>query len=324
MSHVDGIVLPILKKRVLLLSLLGLALASGCFSPRFKTSPSKLPGEAPRRVSLETEGEDSSLTHAFAALMAEQLNRQGVEVGSKPSSAPGAILQAKVEREAFTYVLYIYYGTTETVLDFVPNVPRLLLNVKIMKGSEGSGPYLSMAVPLNGAIFGVAAPNSASERFTYRRVESVEELTAKAARLVAAIYLNAMGGSPEPVEGEWVGADDGVSVVFRKGSQEGHYSTDDTAVALWGMGDRAFLMMDADIGMQAADAASASADAREPPVDNVRHFKGRYRLGSVDSYPKSHVGWRSARFHIHGCLMVVDGVVGRAFLVKKNPERCHL
>jgi hypothetical protein len=295
-----------LLKIFLLLS--GLLSASGCFSPRFIISPPNLPDEAPDRVFIEA---DPGLSRSFATSLGKRLGEHGIYPDTNAPSAPGAILRVGLEAKTFDHPL----SKHGSMIHFVPRVPRLLLDAKIMNMSEGNKTYLSIGLPLNGAVFGATMTH-------YKRVETLGELTDRAAHLVSVIYLNAQRGEPQAIEGRWVGADGQGAMIFYKGSGEGSYS----ATAVNGPAVYAntvsYVISALELGNFAEDTPYNANMYLGGPVDNLTHFKGRYKITLKDSYYDGESSWVAVHLHIYGCLMVVEGTTGRAILVKQNAGRC--
>lgn len=313
------------KQQKAFLPLLWLVLTSGCASTGFKISPEDMPDKVPPNVVIAVEGDDPVAGQSLARTVSEELARAGVNPEAAKPSGPSAVI--RLDAHSTTYEYFFHRSESNGLGDVAPNANKFLTNVTFMNG-EGSNPYLSISLSLNGAVRGVALVRHS---FRYEGLESVDELKVKAARLIKALYLNALSGDPEPLEGEWMDiGDSGSKVVFQKNrdaARSFNYFTNETAVTIYGSSDNTYVMKEAEIGSLTAD--PYGWDVPLPSADNVTSFNGMCRYASIGSYPKgTSESWHSVQFRIYGCLMVASlmndqGVQGRAFLVKTNKQRCH-
>jgi hypothetical protein len=136
------------------LPLLWLVLTSGCASTGFKVSPEDMPDKAPPNVVIAVEGDDPVAGQSLARAVSEELRLAGVNPDSAKPSGPSAVI--RLEARNTTYVYFLHRSESNGLGEVAPNANKFLADVTFMSGSDGSKPYLSISLSLNGAVRGAA------------------------------------------------------------------------------------------------------------------------------------------------------------------------
>lgn len=293
--------------------LLCAVLASGCSpSRRSLLSPNLLPTDIPLGAQIQTAPQEGS-HRFFAELLGDHLREHGVETDTSVSASPVPRLRVAVESTTYRHILSrgvekVYY---------VPEVPSLVIGAEFATAPPQEETYLSLRVPMHGRVLG-------STRTQHQQAETLLELLDRGAQFVAVLYLNALGGEPEPLEGVWVTADGEGRPVFDEYTAERRsaaLTSGRTVLYALSNGNRTPFITTLEVGAVTEELPYGRMTSEEQP-DSGKYFKGRCLYKTVGADAEAQGGWQALGLHIHGCLMVIDTNMGQAFLVKNNLGRC--